>query len=107
LFIAHCLLLAQEQSQTILEKLEPERRVAVVLALVALGLLGVLLVIITMLASRWARHDRPGRTERLSGKLPDTGQNSSSADSQTPDAAPAESRGDTIADRPNSDETQT
>lgn len=102
--IVHTLLLAQEQSQTVLEKLDPQRRVAVVFALVALGLLGVLLVILTMLASRWARQDRPGRSERLSDKLPGS---PDSAPSSTAEPTPADSRGDTIVDRTNSDETQT
>lgn len=52
-------------SDTVLEKLEPERRAAVVLALVGLVLLGISLVVITMFAGRWARHDRPRRNIRF------------------------------------------
>jgi hypothetical protein len=63
--MTHYVLLAQATNETVLEKLEPDRRAAVILALVGLGLLGVLLVVVTMLAGRWARHDRASRGTRL------------------------------------------
>ncbi len=59
------LLVAEASQDTVLEKLDPERRAAVVMALVGLGLLGVLLVVVTMLAGRWARQERPSRSTRL------------------------------------------
>lgn len=59
------ILVAESAKDTVLEKLDPERRAAIVLALVGLALLGVLLVVITMLAGRWARHNRPLRSTRL------------------------------------------
>jgi len=56
------LLAVDAPSKTVLEQLDPQRRVAVVLALLGLGLLGALLVTLIMLAGRWARHDyRPRR----------------------------------------------
>ncbi len=65
LICTNYLLLADASTDTVLERLEPERRAAVVLALVGLALLGVLLAVITMLAGRWARHERPLRGTRL------------------------------------------
>lgn len=59
------LLLAEETNATLLEKLDPQRRVAVVLALVGLGLLGALLVVGILLGGRWARQSRPRREARL------------------------------------------
>ncbi|WP_425395210.1 hypothetical protein [Aeoliella sp.] len=58
------ILLADEAKQTALERLDPERRAAVVLALVGLSLLGVLLVVIVLLGGRWARQRRPLRGTR-------------------------------------------
>jgi hypothetical protein len=64
------LVLAEVSSDTVLENLDPGRRVAVVLALVGLGLLGVLLVVVTILAGRWARQDRPQRGRRFGESTP-------------------------------------
>lgn len=62
-----CCVLAQAEPQTVLEQLDPERRVAVVMALVGLGLLAALLVAIVMLGGRWARQTRPRRQTLASG----------------------------------------
>lgn len=56
--------LAASDKQTLLERLDPERRVAVVLALIGLALLGVLLVTLILLAGRWVRHPAPRRPRR-------------------------------------------
>lgn len=58
------LLLAQQSAERLLERLDPPRRAAVVMALLGLVLTGLLLVTIAMLGANWvrrlARH-RPGR----------------------------------------------
>lgn len=40
---------------TLLEQLDPQRRAAVILALIGLCLLGVTMVVLTMLGGRWVR----------------------------------------------------
>lgn len=42
-------------TETLLERLDPQRRAAVILALMALCLLGVTMVVLTMLGARWVR----------------------------------------------------
>jgi hypothetical protein len=57
-------LLAAQQKEPVLERLDPPRRVAVVMALLALVLTGLVLVTCAMIGARWvrrmARH-KPGR----------------------------------------------
>lgn len=97
---AGVLLLAETSDDTVLEKLDPERRAAVVLALVGLGLLGVFLVVVTMLAGRWARHDRPRRGARL--EIP--GSSTGAGPRQLPDADVR--RGETLLPDEGSEETK-
>jgi hypothetical protein len=58
-------LLAAEETRPVLERLDPPRRAAVVMALLALVLTGLLLVVCAMLGGHWvrrmARH-RPGNS---------------------------------------------
>jgi len=49
------LLLAQQTAEPLLERLDPPRRAAVVMALLALVLTGMLLVAIVVLGANWAR----------------------------------------------------
>ncbi|MEX0613563.1 MAG: hypothetical protein WD738_11790 [Pirellulales bacterium] len=51
----HWLLLAQQAVGPVLERLDPPRRAAVVMALLALVLTGLLLVAIVMLGANWVR----------------------------------------------------
>lgn len=93
------LVATDEASQTLLERLAPEQRAAVILALVGLCLLGVLLAVVTLLAGRWARLERPPRPTRapLRARL---------ARDQEPGNAPLSeevSRSDTIVEKPDDD----
>lgn len=58
------LLAAQDRGAPLLERLKPEQRVAVIMALVGLTLIGLFLVIFVMVGGHWvrklARH-RPGK----------------------------------------------
>ena len=49
------LLVAQQSTERVLEQLDPPRRAAVVMALLALVLVGLLLVTIAMLGGHWVR----------------------------------------------------
>jgi Tfp pilus assembly protein PilX len=58
------LLLGQQAADPVLEQLDPPRRAAVVMALLALVLTGLLLVTIAMLGGHWVRRlarSKPGR----------------------------------------------
>jgi hypothetical protein len=65
------LLAAQQPANSVLERLDPPRRAAVVMALLALVLTGLLLVTCAMLGGHWvrrmARH-RPAGRDRSSGE---------------------------------------
>jgi hypothetical protein len=77
------LLLAEQTAAPLLERLDPPRRAAVVMALLALVLTGLLLVSIVMLGARWVRrqarhtpnsqrtntHDRERGNPQLSERL--------------------------------------
>ncbi len=63
---SHVLLLAQQSAEPVLEQLDPPRRAAVIMALLALVLTGMLLVAIAMLGANWARRlarHRPGQRQ--------------------------------------------
>jgi hypothetical protein len=64
------LLAAEDATEPVLERLDPPRRAAVVMALLALTLVGLFLVVLTMVGGHWvrrlARH-RPKRGIQLSG----------------------------------------
>ena len=94
--------LALAEQETVLERLEPEQRAAVVLALVALGLLGGLLLAVVMLGGRWARHARPLRRSPLTGTT-----HRRSVRSTLPQARGAVSRtADTLANLPPDEDTK-
>jgi hypothetical protein len=52
---ARILLIAQQSAEPVLERLDPPRRAAVVMALLALVLTGLLLVTFAMLGGHWVR----------------------------------------------------
>ncbi len=58
-------------AETVLERLDPQRRAAVVLALIGLCLLGVTMVVLTMLGARWVRGQRlrPARERHKSSPV--------------------------------------
>ncbi|TWT88586.1 hypothetical protein Mal64_20700 [Pseudobythopirellula maris] len=58
------------QSQTVLERLDPPTRAAVLMAVIGLVLLGLALVVLTMIGGRWLRRvarDRPA-TQAIESK---------------------------------------
>jgi hypothetical protein len=71
------LLAAEEAAEPVLERLDPPRRAAVVMALLALTIIGLFLVVFTMVGGHWvrrlARH-RPGRSRRPGADAPDDSQ---------------------------------
>lgn len=60
------LIVAAQASEPVLERLDPPRRAAVVMALLALTLIGLFFIVLIMVGGHWvrrmARH-RPGKTE--------------------------------------------
>ncbi|MCO6043068.1 hypothetical protein NG895_04045 [Aeoliella sp. ICT_H6.2] len=103
LFAQIPILLADETKQTALERLDPDRRAAVILALVGLSLLGVLLIVIVMLGARWARQRRPQRPKRA-GRQSDV---TLDTYPQRPRVRGGEFRSDeTIVNRPGDGETK-
>jgi len=66
-------LLAVEETRPILERLDPPRRAAVVMALLALVLTGLMLVACAMLGAHWVRRMARHRpTSGRAGLAPDT-----------------------------------
>jgi hypothetical protein len=61
------LLLAQKEVDPVLQRIDPPRRAAIIMALLALTLIGLFLIIFTMVGGHWvrrlARH-RPGKRAR-------------------------------------------
>ncbi len=93
-------LLAERSQQTVLEKLDPDHRAAVILTLIGLGLLCGLVIALTMLAGRWARQGRPRRSSPVRDQL------QRPPDKRPPPDLPADiARGDTFVDRPDKDDT--
>ncbi len=68
--IATVLFGAEQAAGPVLERLDPPRRAAVVMALLALTLVGIFLIVFVMIGGHWvrrmARH-RPGKGRRASG----------------------------------------
>ncbi len=67
--LAH-VLLAEEAAQPLIERLDPPRRTAVIMALLGIVLVGVFLVAVVMIGAHWvrrlSRHDsRRARSQRL------------------------------------------
>ena len=97
--------LTQEPTQTVLQKLDPDRRAAVILALIGLGILGALLVCLTMLAGRWARQGRRRRVVAPSNSF--SAHNSDSSEIPTPsDFLPEVNQGETLVDRIDKNDTR-
>jgi hypothetical protein len=92
------LLLAEKADDTVLERLDPDRRAAVIAALVGLVLLGTLLVVVVMLAGRWARHRPSQRKQRFAG-----GKETSFA---PPPREPKGRQNETLIDQPGDGETK-
>ncbi|QDU57814.1 hypothetical protein [Aeoliella mucimassa] len=91
------------KADTVLERLDPPRRAAVILALVGLGLLGALLIVVVLLGGRWARQDRSPRPSRFTG----TSEESSTANRTPPKPRSNELRsGETLAEPPGDGETK-
>jgi hypothetical protein len=71
------LLLAAQPAQPVLERLDPQRRTAVIMAIIWMVVIGLILVTCTMLGGRWVRRiarQRP-RTTRLATSSPSAEEN--------------------------------
>jgi hypothetical protein len=58
------LILAQEAVKPVLERIDPPRRAAIIMALLGLTLVGLFLIVLAMVGGHWARRlarQRPGR----------------------------------------------
>ncbi len=62
-------LLAAEATRPVLERLDPPRRAAVVMALLALVLTGLLMVACAMLGAHWVRHMARHRPARVRSRV--------------------------------------
>lgn len=49
------LILAQEEVKPVLERIDPPRRAAIIMALLGLTLVGLFLIVLAMVGGRWAR----------------------------------------------------
>jgi len=61
------LLIAQEAAKPVLERIDPPRRAALIMALLGLTLVGLFLIVLAMVGGHWARRlarRRPGATRR-------------------------------------------
>src|SRR5262245_52014645 len=89
------LLCAAQPPQPVLERLDPQRRTAVIMAIIWMVVIGLILVTCTMLGGRWVRRiarQRP-RPSRLVTSSPSGGENENlreSLDSVLPQVAPDE-----------------
>jgi hypothetical protein len=97
-FFSSVLLLAENADDTVLERLDPDRRAAVIAALVGLVLLGTLLVVVAMLAGRWARQRPSTRKQRFTG--------GKAASFAPPPREPKGRQNETLADQPGEGETK-
>jgi hypothetical protein len=61
------LILAQEAAKPVLERIDPPRRAAIIMALLALTLVGIFLVVLAMVGGHWARRIARQRPEQGSG----------------------------------------
>jgi predicted PurR-regulated permease PerM len=101
------LLVAQQATEPVLERLDPPRRAAVVMALLAMVLLGLLLVTCIMIGARWVRRlARHHPTHQVAGNS-NISQRGSRALSQSLRAVlPNASTGDTVQLDRSTKETQ-
>ena len=63
------LLLAQDAAKPVLERIDPPRRAALIMALLGLTLVGLFLIVLAMVGGHWARRlarQRPGNSPRRS-----------------------------------------
>jgi hypothetical protein len=59
------LILAQDAAKPVLERIDPPRRAAIIMALLGLTLVGLFLIVLAMVGGHWARRlarQRPGRS---------------------------------------------
>jgi amino acid transporter len=64
------LILAQEEVKPVLERIDPPRRAAIIMALLGLTLVGLFLIVLAMVGGHWARRlarQRPGASAKRSG----------------------------------------
>src|SRR4051812_17618723 len=92
-FILHpassLLLAARDATEPVLERLDPPRRAAIIMALLGLTLIGLFLIVLAMLGGHWARRlarHRPGQGGKRSAREPSTAQLRQSLESILPEA---------------------
>ena len=64
------LILAQEEVKPVLERIDPPRRAAIIMALLGLTLVGLFLIVLAMVGGHWARRlarQRPGANSKRTG----------------------------------------
>jgi hypothetical protein len=70
--LVRCVLLAQA-TEPVLERLDPPRRAAIVMALLGLTLIGLFLIVLAMVGGHWARRlarHRPGQAGKRAASMP-------------------------------------
>lgn len=100
-------LIAQQQTENVMERLDPPRRAAVVMALLGIVLTGLLLVLIVMLGAHWVRRMaryKPGR-DRTSAGGAEVGKNRALRESLKSIGSEAKSN-ETVLFNPSSKETR-
>lgn len=100
--LALVLLAVEESAEPLIERLDPPRRAAVLMAILGLVLLGLTLVACVMIGGRWVRHlarQRHGRTT-LTANVENQRLRSALGT-----ILPASTTGETIVAEPQSDET--
>jgi hypothetical protein len=101
--IAAPVLAAVDTAERLIEQLEPERRVAVVMALLAIVILGIFLVTTILLGGSWAR--RLARHSRGPTKHNSTLENKRARKALEPILPPPAAEGETTVVRRKSDDT--
>ena len=82
------LLLAADPTDPVLERIDPPRRAAIVMALLGLTLIGLFLIVLAMLGGHWARRlarHRPGQGRKPGIIEPSDGQLRQSLESVLPE----------------------
>jgi|SoiMetStandDraft_5_1073268.scaffolds.fasta_scaffold790929_1 hypothetical protein len=83
------LLSAATAAEPVLERLDPPRRAAIIMALLGLTLVGLFLIVLAMLGGHWARRlarHRPGQRSQRSPREPSDAQLRQSLESILPEA---------------------
>src|SRR5690349_8730628 len=89
LFPVPWLLLAATAAEPVLERIDPPRRAAIIMALLGLTLVGLFLIVLAMIGGHWARRlarHRPGQGSGRNPREPSDAQLRQSLESILPEA---------------------